>query len=328
MTQTKVRPETDTTPSPAPSCDVAPQNEDRVEVSYPNTIRRRSWWRPFTAIELALAAFAIINAGLGLGAFLIDTLAGALIAGEAPSMEGGMEFTPSMFLALNLSWALMIPVSLGIHAWLYGSARDLLSVVGGFRWPLVRRALMFAVPVWAAYAAVGLLAAPTLQFPSGRDLLVFIIVVLTTPLQAAGEEFVFRGLVNRSAASWVSRPGMGMVLGAVVSSAAFASMHMAFQPYLIQYYFVFGAALAVVAWRTGGIEVPVVIHAVHNTCVFAISMFAGGGTLEELANRSTADVGPEMLGPSLFMILVAAVVWVVTAVRPVRRTQSLPARSA
>ncbi len=53
-------------------------------------------------------------------------------------------------------------------------------------------------------------------------------------------------------------------IASAVGSVVFATAHFATDPWLISYYFVFGLSLAMLAWRTRGLEMSIVVHAVNN----------------------------------------------------------------
>ena len=46
-----------------------------------------------------------------------------------------------------------------------------------------------------------------------------LVVLLTTPLQSAAEEYLFRGYLSQAVAGWVGRPRAGAVVAAVLTAA-------------------------------------------------------------------------------------------------------------
>ncbi|MEV0082932.1 CPBP family intramembrane glutamic endopeptidase [Saccharopolyspora sp. NPDC050642] len=88
-------------------------------------------------------------------------------------------------------------------------------------------------------------------------------------------------------------------------------IHAAADPWLNLYYFTLGASLAVITWRTGGIETAVVIHAVNNTLWF-LFLIAQHGDFFAGADRSAGSSSAIMLVPSALAVTVAAVVWFAT----------------
>lgn len=288
---------------------------DATGPSYPLALRvrplRSRWWRPLVAIIGIVVSYLVLNVALSLAALAFD---------NATGLTGGLVISPALYLSMNLSLAALIPISLLLHRWLYGPAAGLHSVLGRIRWSLVRTALLIAVPVWVIMNLTTVLAGEP-RLPSTPEIALLVIVLLTTPLQAAGEEYAFRGLLNRAFANLTGRfSRAGVILGMVVSSLAFCLAHNAFQPLMLLYFFTFGVVLAVAAWRTGGLEVPTVIHVVHNVTAFIAGMFMAGNGVDALASRGTMEPGAEIVFMTIFMVAVAAAVWVITAIRPVRRT--------
>lgn len=94
-------------------------------------------------------------------------------------------------------------------------------------------------------------------------------VLVTTPLQCAGEEFGFRGLVNRAVASFVPqntriRALISALMGGVGSSLLFMLAHSAQDPWLNLFYFCFGAGACYLCHVSGGLEASMAMHIVNN----------------------------------------------------------------
>ena len=299
---------TDPTTRPVPT----PATPGRSPYGYPLAARPRQWWR-------GLLAVLGIVAGMVLGQLIAVPI--TLLVRADPSLDGGLTIGPLSFLAINLSLIVLIPVSLLLSKWLYGSAADLLSVLGRLRWGLMARAALVVVPVWTLIIGIGLLAG--VQVPDDPAVWALLLVsVLTTPLQAAGEEMAFRGLLLRATATWA--PGrIGLVVGIVVSNLLFALAHFVTDPWMLSYYFIFGASLAVMAWRTGGLEVNILVHAWHNTISFVVGLLTVG-SIDALASRNETNPGPAMLLVDALFIGAAAITWVVAHRRGVTRTVLLP----
>jgi membrane protease YdiL (CAAX protease family) len=202
-----------------------------------------------------------------------------------------------ILLATNVSLAAMIPVSMLLQRWLFGVPMGAVSSVAGrFRWRWLRRVAIVMVPVFVLYIGVTFALDPTggIRF-DGEVVLYLAIVLVTTPLQSAGEEYGFRGLVQRSVGSWFRGTRVALVVGAVVSSSLFALAHLAGDPWLIAYYFVFGVSATISARLTGGLEAPVLIHALNNTLLFIPTVLLG--QMSESFDRSAGTGGPFMLLP-------------------------------
>lgn len=274
-------------------------NATTEQVPYPLAVARRGWWRGLLAI---LGVVVVMLVGQ------ILTFLMLLLGQVYPELNGGLVLGPIGILALNIGLILLIPGSLLLSKLLYGSARDLLSVVGRLRWGLMARAALVVLPVWAVFIGAGLVLG--VQPPSPIVIVIMVICILTTPLQAAGEEMAFRGLLFRATATWAPR-GIGIVVGMVVSSVLFSIAHFVPNPWMASYYFIFGLSLAIIAWRTGGLEVPILIHAVHNTFSFAVGLLTTG-SVDALTQRNDIDPGPAMLVYDAVFLGAAAVTWLVT----------------
>jgi membrane protease YdiL (CAAX protease family) len=248
----------------------------------------------------------VFSTGLTLLAVAVDAL-----TGRTDPMSDGFELTPLLNASGLLAMALLIPWSMLIQRWLYGvRGASLHSVLAHFRSGPFTRALLVIGPIWVVYMTVFSFFSPYVEGEwSTTDLfLSFGIVLLLVPLQSAGEEYGFRGLVFRVAASWSRGPRAALAIGVTVSSLVFMAAHFAADPWLNLYYFTFGATLALITWRTGGLETAIVIHAVNNTLAFLIVVI----TRSDLAagfDRSVGAGSAIMLVPCALLIAVTAVVW-------------------
>jgi hypothetical protein len=184
--------------------------------------------------------------------------------------------------------------------------RSLFSVTGRFRWRWTGRLALVIVPVWAVYIGASFLLDPLQPVViDGTTLLLLAVVVLTTPLQSAGEEFGFRGLVQRSAGSWFRSPRTAFVVSTVVSAGIFTAAHVAADPWLIAYYFVFGVSASLAARATGGLEAPVLVHVVNNVLLLVPVVLMG--QMEQSFDRGVGAGGPFMLFPMAVCLAAAAI---------------------
>jgi hypothetical protein len=126
-----------------------------------------------------------------------------------------------------------------------------------------------------------------------------VIVLLMTPLQAAGEEYLFRGWIMQNVGAWFARPMVGLVASLVVSAAAFSTAHLSPDPWILGTIACLGLAAGIATWRTGGLEAAIAIHAVNNVLSFVVVMIFGGW--------SKAFVGPQTTGTPMMLVLALAV---------------------
>ena len=261
-------------------------------------------WRGVVAILVFVAGYLLLSfvfSGLAIG---IDLATGDQLVDDV--VAGRVTLTPVVMLANNLSLAALIPLALLLQRTFFGvPARTLFSVVGRFRWRWMGRLALVIVPVWVLYIGASFLLDPLQPVViDGTTLFLLAIVVLTTPLQSAGEEFGFRGLVQRSAGSWFRSPRAAFVVSTIVSAGIFSAAHAAADPWLIAYYFVFGASASLAARATGGLEAPVLVHVVNNLLLLVPVVLMG--QIEASFDRGVGTGGPFMLVPMAVCLLAAA----------------------
>lgn len=230
-------------------------------------------------------------------------------------------FTPLRHVAGSLSLALLIPYSMVLQRVLYGvSPRSLHSVTGHFRFAVLGRTLVVFGPLVLAAVGISATQGGTTTTWTQADLIVmFLSGLIVSPLAAAGEEYGFRGLMFRVVGGWARTARAGLVAGVVVTTVLFSLMHGTLDPYLLTSYLVLFGSMAIVTWRTGGLEVAVVLHAVYNLALLlatTLHLDIGG----ELDNRATAVGSPVSLVPGGAIILVTAVVWLMTRTAGPART--------
>ena len=257
------------------------------------------WWRP--VVSLAVGVAVTLVAGV-VAAILIGAVAAA-VGGSAS--ETSLTKGPGGFLAGNLLIALGTPVAMAAVA--AGFLRPpgwLVSVELRPRWDWAARVSGLLV-VWAV---VGWLVWSLLAgWPgTGGDnaLLLIVVCLLTTPFQAAGEEFLMRGWITQSVGAWFSRPLPGAVVAGLVSATVFALLHGTQNAWLFGDRFVFGLVASYLVWRTGGLEASIALHAISN--ISSIIPAALEGSLDDALTLTSAPVGTVVL--DVVMLLVAAFV--------------------
>ncbi|GGK89637.1 hypothetical protein GCM10007382_07050 [Salinibacterium xinjiangense] len=283
------------------------QAQPTVEnVTYDHALSRiRGAWRGIVAILLLVIGFlllSIVIGGLGIG---IEIARGAITLHQINS--GLVPFTPGVLLSTNVALALTIPLAMGLQRLFFGArVGTLASVAGRFRWKWMGRLALIIVPVWILYIGASVLIGPV-EFVAidGTVLIMIAIVILTTPLQAAGEEFGARGLIQRSAGSWFQNPATAFVVSTLIASSLFALAHLAGDPWLIAYYFIFGVSMSLAARGTGGLEAPILIHATNNVLLFLPAVLLG--QLDQGIDRSAGTGGPFILIPMALCLAAAGI---------------------
>ncbi|MEU8023545.1 CPBP family intramembrane glutamic endopeptidase [Micromonospora haikouensis] len=267
---------------------------------------KRRIGRGVLAIILLLAGLVIFPTVLGRAAALIDVR-----MGNTPPILGGTDYTPLYHASSMLSLGLLIPWSMLIQRWLYGvPGASLHSVTSRFRFGLLGRSLLIFGPAWLVVNALGALT-PVEEFPwSQTDLIAILLAtMLLTPLQSAGEEYGVRGLIFRVIGSWTRSPRAGLVAGVLLSSVLFTAAHGATDPYIIVWYFVLWTGLAIITWRTGGLEIAVMLHAVLNTFTFVLATILRVDLGSALQDRSAGVGTPYQLVPTFTVIVITTIIW-------------------
>ncbi|WP_213816630.1 CPBP family intramembrane glutamic endopeptidase [Glaciihabitans sp. dw_435] len=272
---------------------------------YVGALRHRpQLWRTLAAVLAGLLFMLVVLGGLAIPVGMaVDTLIGV-----TPFDPADPSLTTGFWAAGNLLIALLIPVSMLVQKVVYGAAPGTLSSLEGrFRWSVLMRASVFVLPVWVVYT---LIMQPLLGTGapvwSGLNLVLCLVAIATIPLQSAGEEYLFRGLIFRAIGARFPRPLMAFALATAVSALQFGLIHGATDPWGVAYYIAMGISFAVLTERTGGLEVPILIHAVNNTLVLLPVIIAG-----ELASVSSAS-GPIVFIPIILITVVTLVLWKMT----------------
>lgn len=154
-----------------------------------------------------------------------------------------------------------------------------------------------------------------------------VIGMVLTPLAAAGEEYGFRGVMFRVLGGWTRGARSGAILGIVVTTVLFTFAHGTLDPFLVTSYLVLFSSMAIVTWRTGGLEVAVVLHGVYNVSFLVLATTLHVDVGAELANRGAAVGSVANLVPSAALVLITAVIWWMTRETGPART-SAPEPSA
>lgn len=263
-----------------------------------------------------VVAIALLVGGM-FGAIALFYVVGVWIDGliRPDANEGAASITPISLASGLAATALLTPWSMVLQRWLYGvPGPSLHSVVSRIRFGVIGRSILFVVPLFATALAVTELLDPRAQavWPQADVIGLFLVVILLVPFQASAEEYGVRGLVFRIAGSWVHARWGSLVVGLAVSSAVFALIHTAGDPWWNVFYVLFSLVAGFVTWRTGGVEVAAVIHSVYNVLTFAY-WFVLQADLADRLDRSAGTVTPALLVPSaVVLLIIAAAVWMRT----------------
>jgi hypothetical protein len=257
-----------------------------------------AWWKPVVGLLLLFVGGLIVMPVL-----LMPVLAVAVaLQGGSGSFNDRFSasltmdaVTPASMLYFNLSLASLTLVCMIILRYLHRlRPRWLSSVLPGIRWKFLFAC--FGVAVVALVAT--LMVSTLLPLPSepvgggpneltGRLIATGIVILLTTPLQALGEEYAFRGylmqvfgsLTHGIASGYAvsprtaSRIASGFAL--LVTSLLFAWAHGVQNLPLFLDRFAFGLMAGLTVVLLGGLEAAIALHILNNLLAFAIALFFG-----------------------------------------------------
>jgi membrane protease YdiL (CAAX protease family) len=236
------------------------------------------WWKPLLCLVLVLLLTLILMV-----LAIVPVIVAGLVSGAPDLVEYTVNETtnianlgPIGFAYFNLTLIMLIPAS-GLSIWLVHGIRPgfLSSVAGGIRWRWLLRCIAVILPLWAIYVGLGVIVTPITSRPD-HWVALLIIAVLMTPLQAAGEEYFFRGWIMQNVGAWFSRPMVGLVVSLAVSAAAFSTAHMSPDPWVLGTIACLAVASGLAAWWTGGLEAGIVMHAVNNMLTLSVVVIFGG----------------------------------------------------
>ena len=183
-------------------------------------------------------------------------------------------------LAANLGIAVLLPLSavliLLVHRLHPGW---LASVRGTVRWADLGRFAALALLTLGGAAAVTVAMRPSAgAHPAPEPQLVgfLVVIVLTSPLQAAAEEVFFRGYLTQAIGALSIHPWVGIVGSATV----FALFHGTQNLPLFLNRLAFGLIAGLLVLLTGGLEAPIAAHVVNNALAYTVAAFTG--TVTEL----------------------------------------------
>jgi uncharacterized protein len=246
------------------------------------------WWRPVVGVLcVVLSVLLVIQIALGIGLALILVLTGSTTETFSDDFNRVIDtdhVTPAGLAYLNLSLAGAIPAVLVI-AFLVHRLRPgwVASVAGRMRWRWLLVCLGLALVALVATLVV------SAALPSGGDgeeigsslnpwtteVRNFLLVILfLTPLQAAGEEYAFRGYLTQAFGGLFAPLGPTAARAAAVLAPAllFALAHGAQDAPIFFDRFAFGVVAGILVVATGGLEAGIAMHVLNNFLAFGLAL--------------------------------------------------------
>jgi uncharacterized protein len=281
---------------------------------------RYLWWKPLLALPLIVIVTVVAALMLLAPIYVVDEI---LNPGGGPSGDAGLDNPLLQGAALLLSVAVMLPaVWLGVRAVEGRSLGWVSSVAGRLRW---RWLALTVLPIGAlvilgyvAFIVVGSLVEPnpgeveTAPIQWGLLLGGLAVIVLLVPVQAAAEEYLFRGFLMQMIGGYLRNPWFGVA----ITSVLFALAHIDFQWTRLLSLTAFGVVAAVLTLYTGGLEAGIVLHTVNNLLAFGLTAVAGAPPTSDVS-----DTAMPFWMTAVDLIMLAAVLAVVLWLARRRRVQ-------
>ncbi len=240
---------------------------------------RNGWWTPLAVGALGVAFFVALTIVLVV-VVLIATFADPTLMTRMLALVDdptSFDMTDPVLLAITLgSIAIMLPCYLFASMIVNGRRVGLISSAAGrlrWRWMLLCGAVAIVLSA-VLTALVSLLpaeGAPSTP-PSENPywIVTLVVLLLLVPVQAAAEEYVFRGYLMQAIGRWLRHPAFAIllpvplfVLGHLYDVVGQIGVGL------------FAVAAGWLTWRTGGLEAAIALHVVNNLSAFLLSL-AGG----------------------------------------------------
>jgi membrane protease YdiL (CAAX protease family) len=275
-------------------------------------VGRPGVWRSLVgAVTVLVLGFAVVPLLVGGIAIVVQVAGGRSFGDAVSSLDVTEQVTPAGLAVLNLTLAAGILVA-WLVSWQFHrlKPRWLTSIAPRMRWRYFLACLGLSVVALVATLVVSVLLplAPG-EAPVGelneftrttRDFL--LVIALLTPLQAAGEEYVFRGYLTQAFGSLVNVRFVAPVLAVLVPALLFAVAHGVGQSWPVFFdRLAFGVVAGILVLRTGGLEAPIAMHVLNNFMAFGLAL-AFGDMTEAL--NATAPASWWMIASTLTQSLV------------------------
>jgi membrane protease YdiL (CAAX protease family) len=172
------------------------------------------------------------------------------------------------------------------------------SVYGRLRWRwLIRTTAVALILIFGSILFIALVLDPTpVKLPSERLVVGIVIVLVATPVQAAAEEYLFRGYLMQLVGSWTR----WVWLPVVVNVPLFAAAH-GYSRWGTVDVAIFGLTASLLVIRTGGLEASIAFHIANNVSLGVLEAFG-------LVDTSDTGTGPLDIVPTAIMAAIYLIV--------------------
>jgi uncharacterized protein len=287
-------------PPPSPQQQSHPHPEPR---SYPLMLRTwdYQWWKPVVGLLVGVIVFFGVQFALAAMLYVVAIAEGGSkpVGDRFEDLAALDHVTPWTMLYLNLGLASLTLVTWFVVRVVHGMRpRWLASVKPGIRWKFLAACVGLAVVALLVSFVVGAFlpgdangTTGHAHFPTGQLLVTAIVILVTTPLQALGEEYGFRGYLMQAFGSFTG----SRVAALLISSGLFALAHGTQNWPLFLNRLGFGLTAGLLVLIVGGLEAGIAFHVVNNLVAFGIAV-----VLDQLdSTLSVSDASWWSLVPTL-----------------------------
>ncbi|MFT4083628.1 MAG: type II CAAX endopeptidase family protein [Nocardioides sp.] len=254
---------------------------------------RDGWWRPVVgAISLITLLLVVGPEVIGIGFAAWFAIRGQDVDASLDRLGDTAHVTPSVLAYVNLTLAIAIPITVLLTRYLHGMSPGwLVSVVGRFRWRWFAGCLGLAAVTLVATLIVSSIVPADSETDLGGQVHSFtattldfvLVIVVLTPLQAAGEEFLFRGYLMQACGGVIS----SRIATVVVPAVLFALAHGTQNVPLFFDRLAFGLVAGILVIVTGGLEAGIAMHVLNNFVAYGLAL--AFGSISDSLNSTTAS---------------------------------------
>lgn len=240
---------------------------------------RTGWWTPLVVGVLGVALYLAFLVPVIVATVVLSFAAPEIVAPLLRIGEGvAFDLTEPLVVAVLLgSIALMLPAYVLASLVVNGRGLGLISSVAGrLRWRWMLACAGVAAALALVLTGVSLLL-PAEELDAGSGVVApadnpsfwatLVVILLIVPLQAAAEEYVFRGYLMQAIGRWLRHPAFAILLPVPL----FVLGHL-YDPLGQASVAVFAIVAGWLTWRTGGLEAAVALHVVNNLLAFGLGV--------------------------------------------------------
>lgn len=303
--------------------DTGDLGEPAPHVSYVGVLRIQpvstSFLQAIGGVLVTLAGYAILLPGIAWALLAVTWL----LRGRPQTFDDyrtaslRYEYVEGM-VAAHLAVASLIVLTMFVVRYVHHvHPRWICSVQPGFRWRYLVACCLVALVGLNGVFWISHVGDLPVWNPDHDFVWWTVAIVLTSPLQAAGEEFLFRGYLLQAAGAVARSPWLAVLVSAMVFTAFHGNQNL---PLLVDR-FGFALMAGALVHLTGGLEAAIAAHVINNVFAFGYAAASGGiARVRGLQVSTWTTTGWNLLAYGLVAL---ASWWVAKRMRVATRTPGL-----